>query len=436
MKLQTATRSISMLILGISLASCSDSIVEPPPTTGVTVPPAYTFDSRFVTGTSSVDYGGQVVRNLLVQDLATAIRNLAKPGAAPATAADLLRYYEHSDASAMSTLTTAGTLPVAEARYSSISTGKKLSDKISSATVIGSGKTADALVREWLQTIADNSNDPAKLGTTSVYLDADGRDLAQLVAATLFGSVSYYQATGVYLQGILEKNNVVAAAGASGNSPFTQMEHYWDEAFGYFGAARDFARYTDADLSGAVAAYVHDSNGDGKIDLASEFNYPLARYAGKRDKDATGVDFSKDIFTAFLTGRATITAVGTTEAISAQRAIITSSWEKVMAANVIHYLNDVTDDMAALTAASTAANSNTLSSHWSEMKGYAMTLQYNPFKRLNDQQIATLHTLVGDAPVIAAPGSEASTAYLAKLAEARELLKSALGFSEANAAAW
>ncbi len=70
------------------------------------------------------------------------------------------------------------------------------------------------------------------------------------------------------------------------------------------------------------------------------------------------------------------------------------------------------------------------------MKGYAMTLQYNPFKRLNDQQIATLHTLVGDAPVIAAPGSEASTAYLAKLAEARELLKSALGFSEANAAAW
>ena len=46
------------------------------------------------------------------------------------------------------------------------------------------------------------------------------------------------------------------------------MEHKWDEAYGYFGAARDYLRYSDAQLAGKTPAeFSFDSNGDGKIDV-------------------------------------------------------------------------------------------------------------------------------------------------------------------------
>ena len=44
----------------------------------------------------------------------------------------------------------------------------------------------------------------------------------------------------------------------------TAMEHAWDEAFGYFGAARDYSRYTDEQLAGKVDDFTFDSNGDGQ----------------------------------------------------------------------------------------------------------------------------------------------------------------------------
>ena len=436
MKRTTTTRSIlSLLASAAMLASCSDTPtqVDPP---GIIVPTAYTFNSRFTTGATSVDYNGQIVRNLLIQDLMTTIRNLAKPGAVAVTVDDLLRFYQPDDAWAMKSVTTAGTMPVVETEYQKIAAGKKLADKISPAVVIGSGKTADALVREWLQTIADNSNDPTKLGTPAVYIDAMGRDLSEMVTVILLGSVSYHQATGVYLQNTLTANNAVAVAGTTGSEPFTEMEHNWDEAFGYFGAARDMGRYTDDQLAGAVAGYVFDSNGDSRIDLTTEYNYSFARYAAKRDKVATGVDFTGDMFKAFLNGRATITGLGASDAISAQRAIIASTWEKIVAANAIHYLNSVITDMGTLTADSNPTNSNALSGHWGEMKAYTMALQYNPFRKITDDQLTSIHSLMGDAPVFVPAGIIISTDYIAKLKIVRETLRTTLGFTAENAAAF
>ena len=53
--------------------------------TTIDIPTAYVFDSRFNEGESSVAYSGQVVRNLLLQDLKIFIDNLGKEGAEPAT---------------------------------------------------------------------------------------------------------------------------------------------------------------------------------------------------------------------------------------------------------------------------------------------------------------------------------------------------------------
>ena len=131
----------------------------------IEVPQAYVFDSRFMEGESSVSYSGQVVRNLLLQDLKSTTDSVGKDGARPIAVSDMLKLYEYDDALNLKTRTTTGALPASESHYSSLSTGKNLVGKISDEPVIGYNRTADDLVREWFKGIADNSQDSDKLGT-------------------------------------------------------------------------------------------------------------------------------------------------------------------------------------------------------------------------------------------------------------------------------
>ncbi|HCK11216.1 MAG TPA: hypothetical protein DHW45_15170, partial [Candidatus Latescibacteria bacterium] len=398
----------------------------------IEVPTAYTFDSRFEDGKSSVSYSGQVVRQLLIQDLKIFIGNLGKDGATPASLQDLLNFYDHDDALSLQTLTTAG-LPIVETTYASISSGKNLLGKISADVVLGSGgKTADDLIREWFDIVVANSQDPAKLGTAAVYTTDAGLDLSQMINKLLIGAVSYAQATSKYFAVLLDQDNTVAR---NGTSTYTAMEHYWDESFGYFGAARDYARYSDEQLAGKSADdFTFDSNGDGQIDLKSEYNFGLSRNAGKRDKGGSGVDFTKEIFDAYLAGRTAITNQGTVAEISVHRQIAAEGMEKVIAATAVHYINDTLGDMSKIgTADENAANHN---KHWAEMKAFTMALQYNTFGKLTAADLEQLHTLMGDAPKYDAPGTAAYDATVANLTEAASIFESVLGFSSANVAGW
>ena len=398
--------------------------------TTIDIPTAYVFDSRFNEGESSVAYSGQVVRNLLLQDLKIFIDNLGKEGAEPASVEDLLQFYAYDDGLNLQSLTTAGDMAVVESRYSSISTGKNLVGKISKDVVIGYGKTADELVREWFEIIAANSQDAAKLGTPAVYTDDNGVDLTQMINKVLIGAVPYYQATGVYLGGLLEDENGSVAEGKS----YTEMEHHWDEAFGYFGAARDYSRYSDAQLAGKVADYTFDSNGDGQIDFKSEYNFGLSRNAGKRDKGGSGVNFTGDIFAAFLAGRTLIVNQGSQSDIAAQREAAANGMEKVIAATVVHYVNDTLSDMAALGTAD--ENRVNLNKHWAEMKGFTVALQYSPFRLISQGQLEELHGIMGQAPSYEAPGSDAYDGVVSSYMRAKDVLQAAYGFSADNMANW
>ena len=433
MKRPSILRALPLLLLGA--AACDSNPVDPDPgNQGIPVPSAYLFDSRFQTGVSSVDYSGQTVRNLQVQDLKLTIDRLGKPGAQPITMQDLLARYDYQDALDLATVTSTGTMPAKETRYSAIATGKSLKGApLPTGAVIGYGKTVDQLVNEWLQTIAANSQDPQKLGTPAVYTTAEGVDLSQMIEKVLHGAVAYQRGTGNYLAKVLEQPNTAAEAG----KPYTKMEHYWDEAFGYFGAARDFAQYTDAQLAGSVADFARDANGDGKIDFQSEYNFAFAKSAGKRDKGVTGVDFTKEIFDAFLTGRTLIVNQGKAQEIAEQAAKVSQTWEKIIAATVVHYLNAVQKDLATLTAEQvTAKNNALLNKHWAEMKGYAIGLQFNPAKQISTAQLEQFHALVGNVPPYAAPGTAAYQKTVADLNAARAILKQAYGFSDANLASW
>ena len=397
----------------------------------IDIPQAYVFDSRFVEGESSVSYSGQVVRNLLLQDLKATTDSVGKDGARPIAVSDMLKLYEYDDALNLKTLTTTGGLAASESHYSALSTGKNLVGKISDEPVIGYNRPADDLVREWFKAIADNSQDSDKLGTPMAYTTDDGVDMSQMVNKVLIGAVPYYQATGVYLNGLLERDNSEAR---DGTDPYTAMEHAWDEAFGYFGAARDYARYSDAQLAGKVDDFTFDSNGDGSIDFKSEYNFGLSRNAGKRDKGGSGVDFTQEIFNAFLAGRTAITNQGSVAEISAHRQAAAEGMEKVIAATVVHYINDTLSDMSELgTAEENRAN---LNKHWAEMKGYTVALQYNPFRLITDGQLTELHGIMGEAPIYDEPGSNSYKTQVANYERAKAVLQTAYGFSNDNMANW
>ena len=397
----------------------------------ISVPQAYVFDSRFTAGESSVSYSGQVVRNLLLQDLKSLTDSVGKDGGRSVDVADMLKLYEYDDALNLKTGTTTGALSASENYYSKLSTGKNLVGKISDEMVIGYNRTADDLVREWFKTIAENSQDRDKLGTPMAYTSDDGVDMSQMINKVLIGAVPYYQATGVYLGGLLERDNSEAR---NGTDPYTAMEHGWDEAFGYFGAARDYSRYTDAQLAGSVDDFTFDSNSDGSIDFKSEYNFGLSRNAGKRDKGGSGVDFTQEIFSAFLAGRTAITNQGSVAEISAYRQTAANGMEKVIAATVVHYINDTLSDMSKLgTGEENIAN---LNKHWAEMKGYTVALQYNPFRLITDGQLAELHGIMGKAPIYDGPGSNAYNTQVNNYKRAKDVMQAAYGFSNANMENW
>ncbi len=416
------------------LLSCGDDDDKNPIGSGnsnIEVPNAYVFDSRFNEGESSISYSGQVVRNLLLQDLKAVIDALGKSGAQPISTEDLLNIYDYSDRLDLETRTSAGSKSVLENRYSSISTGKNLVGKISGDVVIGYGSTADELVRKWFEIIAANSQDNSKLGTPAVYTTDDGVDLTQMINKVLIGAVPYFQSTGVYMNTLLDRSN--GEPRKEGNAS-TAMEHAWDEAFGYFGAARDYRRYSDVQLAGGVDDFTFDSNGDGVIDFESEYNFGLSRNAGKRDKGGTGVDFTGDIFTAFVIGRTLITNQGSSAEIAAQRERAVNGMEKVIAATVVHYINDTLDDMSDL--GTDSENRVKLNKHWAEMKAYTVALQYNPFRIIQEGQLGELHRIFGQAPSYDLPGSAAYNTTVQNYDRAKNVLQEVYGFSASNVENW
>ena len=128
--------------------------------------------------------------------------------------------------------------------------------------------------------------------------------------------------------------------------------------------------------------------------MRSEVVLGHAQNCAKRDrgsKNEDGVaqtDFSKEVFDAFLIGRKIVgnaTAAGTMTdaelaALNAQIKIASVTWEKCVAATVVHYINDVTADMGKFVAPDFAdlKNFNDLAKNWGERKGFALALQFSP----------------------------------------------------------
>lgn len=183
----------------------------------------------------------------------------------------------------------------------------------------------------WMDALATASlsDTPGAQGTAGVvvstsnpskqYLfDENGFEHIQLIEKGLMGAVFYYQATSYYLSEsqIGEGVNNTAPVDPDAGKYYTEMEHHWDEAFGYFGVPVDFPE-TSTD-----------------------------RFWGKYCIGRDGLLNTNDrLMDAFIRGRAAIANDDMSEK-DAQTEVIQKAWQDVCAGTAIHYLNGAKANIA------------------------------------------------------------------------------------------
>jgi hypothetical protein len=465
-------------------------------------PFASAFDSA---GADSVSYTGQTARQLLILSLvrtAEAIREDAGATVAAVTAS--MDLYVTGNDKAVDSVAHGFTVKGGETvipgpTFADISSGKNLNGKIAGGNGAGGGETTKLINDEffgWTQgldatplpielvdylinRVAVESTDgtsftvptpdgPATIEfTKGTEVDAAGRNLRQLIQKFLLGAVNFSQLSNDYL-----KADFANQLTQEGTKAYAGGEHNWDEAFGYYGAARDNNSYTDNEAAGKSGRDgwsngYYDSSTDSQIDVRSEVNLALSQNCAKRDrKDADGdgvgdTNLSKEAFDAFLLGRHVLseaTAAGTLSAgqaavVVAQAKAAALGVEKCIAATVVHYINDVTDDIATISDGqyANAKNFTDYAKHWSEMKGFALGLQFSPDSpfHASTAALADLKKILsdmGDAPVLAdgsqngvattGTADEALAAYVVTLDAAKEKIATAYGFPAATVAVW
>jgi len=448
--------------------SATDTDTDTAPDTGTDTLPegaGYGFTGR--DGTTSVVYDGQVFRHLLIVDMKTHLGELTArvDGGffpVPGEVTDELDFYFSFDSDTSSTVEHLFvTDPAAvQTTYGEVSGGKDLVSKIAGNDPAGQHRdwstefvgwseegvtTPESLVRHWFDQIdaaaVARSNGDIPLGpdgapVASVYLTAQGQDLQQLLQKFLAGSVTFSQGTDDYLDDDLEGQGLLAShAALEEGKPYTALEHAWDEGFGYYGASRDYCSGDDEVV--ASPGWSDTWLADGAIDLLTEVCWHHSTNAAKRDLGAVvPTDFSGQAFQGFVGGRALLASTGEDlnpgqlAELQGYRDQAVRAWEDAIAASVVHYLNAVLQDMGNFGTES--YDFATHAKNWSELKGFALSFQFNPRSPLSDEAFALLHERLGLAPVLPTADPATIEAYRAGLLEARADLGTAYGFDPAN----
>ena len=475
-----------MGLLGGAALGCGDDQLGASAGGGGATTDEYAFESKFEIGKGAVAHSGQSFRHVLITSLDEYISGLtaqldsdAFNPTDPQTVMLALNYfYTFDDSTSADDAHHLTTHPSAlQTRFRDISRGKDLASKMagndavtdhrdwssafigwsdaSIATHGGGVATPAALLTAFFSTLSrlavdrENGIVPTQPGTSipikHVYVTADGRDLRQLIHKLLLMGVAYSQGCDDYLDDDVVGKGLLATNVQDGNKPYSALGHGWDEAFGYFGAARDYGQYSDDEIAakGGRAAWrgMHDTNGDGAIDLLREINWGASVNAAKRDRGASGEwDLTGDVFRAFYRGRKLILTAGaplSADQLTALRGhahAAVDGWERAIAATVVHYLNEVIADTQRIDT----ANYKYLDAakHWSELKGFALGLQFNPRSKLSAATFKQLHHAIGDAPVLATASAQQKADYVAALGGARGLMKTAYDFPQTDVDGW
>ncbi len=186
----------------------------------------------------------------------------------------------------------------------------------------------------------------------TILVDENGREFTQLIEKCLMGSLIFNQIFNVYLTESRIGNEVENTQLREGKN-YTDMEHHWDESFGYFGVPVDFPTTTTDRFWGNYC--------DGRNEL---------------------LNTNKTIMNAYLIGRTAIVNK-TYDIKDEQKDILYTSLELVAAATAIHYINDT---RKALSNGEQGEAFHVLS----EAYAFVRSLQFSPVKKITTAQINTI----------------------------------------------
>ena len=296
-------KNLSQIIFGalcglfaMGLTSCSDDGVNLP--APYNPPESYNFDN--------VSYSGQTDRLNMLSEMISTIDEVTEGNAPDATT--LLNMYANENSPFSNPDLNAST--------------KQLKSKTYSGLGAIDANEIEAYINAFAQDAAmykDSTWAPGQPGIVtkadgsgSYFLNADGVEYSEIIEKTLMHAVFYYQACEVYTRegkiGDAVDNTIVTPGKG------TDMEHHWDEAFGYWGVP------TDA--------------------TASNFESADLKYFGKYAKkgEAVGIPTFQNLLTAFISGRYAISTMDYTSRDEAAQEV-RQHWEMISVTTGIHYLN-------------------------------------------------------------------------------------------------
>ena len=263
------------------------------------VPSEYVFTDG--DGNSTVSYSGQTARMDMLSEMVTYLKTANNDASVTLSATDLLAMYDNSY--------------TGWSDASLVGNGKQLKSK----TALG-----DAGIQSMFEGWMNAAAAATPSSNTSYLQDASGLEWTQMIEKGLMGACFASQMTSNYLAGISSDDNITIEDGKY----YTEMEHHWDEAYGYFTDAPDYP-----------------TNGTDRF---------WGKYANKSYLE-DNIGSATDIATAFRTGRAAIAAGNTADAL-AQAEIIKTETKQMVAGMALHYLNDVKAQVASGTGDQSSIN--------------------------------------------------------------------------------
>lgn len=192
----------------------------------------------------------------------------------------------------------------------------------------------------------------------TILVDANGREYAQLIEKGLMGSVFLNQIYNTYLTDNRTGDDVQNISLRDGEN-YTDLEHHWDEAFGYFGVPIDFP--------------------------ATTTNRFWGNYSNGRDAI---LGSNQKLMDAYLKGRTAIVNYDYAEK-NAQKDVLYENLELIAAATAIHYINATLDNVG--------TDQGELHHSLSEAWAFIESLLYSPKAKMTSAEInAILQTDIGE----------------------------------------
>jgi len=279
--------ALSMVAL---LASCTDN--GEGEENDYAVPTTYNFENA--------SYGGQVDRLNMLAELETYMKVANEGGVVDASTAKAMFANE---AYTWTSEAFADTQPM-----------KQLKSK----TFDDQQEVIEALIDELADLSVTGTLTTSANGEKTYLFNENGFEPIQLISKGIMGACFYYQGASVYLSD--SKMDVDNDVDAFEEGAYTDMQHHFDESFGYFGAPVELAiSNTDGGTFWAKYAKKTINGGLSTIDNLMQDGFILGR-AAINNEDYTTRD----------------EAIGT----------IRAEWEMIPVSAALHYLNGAIEDIS------------------------------------------------------------------------------------------